>query len=222
MDIHYSKSGIRNTVNQLTKEDAMLTKNKTSLILAALLAVTFCFAGTAEAGKPTIAGVCKKCHTAQPDAIRGKLGKVSTEFNTMQVKVGSLVWIVNYDDKTGIVKGDKTTGAAEMESLPKGKEILVSFTGGDAKPLATEVSVKQPYKVPEDQKITNDEVAQLVSQGPEKGNYTLIDARPKGAYLGGHMPGAISLPFDNFEESCSTTLPTDKDRLLVFYCGGPT
>jgi hypothetical protein len=200
----------------------MLTKNKTSLLLAALIAVTFCIAGTAEAGKPTIAGVCKKCHTAQPDALRGKLGKISPEFNTMQVKIGSLVWIVEYNDKTSVVKGDKAVGADDIQNLPNGKEILVSFSGGETKPLATEVTVKQPYKVPEEQKITNDEVAALVSQGPEQGNYALIDARPKGAYIGGHIPTAISLPFDNFQESCSTTLPADKDRLLVFYCGGPT
>ena len=199
----------------------MITKNK-KMLLAALLAVTFCTAGVAEAAKPTIAGVCKKCHTGQPDALRGKLGTVSQEFNTLQVKVGSLVWVVNYDDKTSVVKGDKTAGADDIKNLPKGKEILVRFNGGEAKPLATEVAVKQPYKVPEEQKITNDEVAALMSQGPEKGNFTLVDARPKGAFLGGHIPTAISLPFDSFEESCSTVLPQDKDRMLVFYCGGPT
>ena len=200
----------------------MITRNKTSLLLASLVAATFCTAGISEAGKPTVAGTCKKCHTAQPDAVRGKLGKVSKEFNTLQVKAGKIVWIVNYDDKTSVVKGDKTAGADDIQNLPKGKEVLVSFSGGESKPLATEVAVKQPYKVPADQKITNDEVAALVSQGPEKGNYTLVDARPKGAYLGGHMPTAISLPFDSFEESCSTVLPKDKDRMLVFYCGGPT
>ena len=66
----------------------MITKNKTALFLAALLAVTFTAAGTANAGKPTVGGPCNKCHTAQPDALRGRLGTVSPEFNTMQVKVG--------------------------------------------------------------------------------------------------------------------------------------
>jgi hypothetical protein len=200
----------------------MITRNKTSLLLAALVAATFCTAGVAEAGKPTIAGVCKKCHTAQPDAIRGKLGKVSPEFNTLQVSVGKMVWIVNYDDKTSVVKGVKTDDSDDIKNLPKNKEILVSFSGSEAKPLATEVTVKQPYKVPEDQKITNDEVVKLVSMGPEKGKYSLIDARPTGAFLTGYIPTAISLPFDNFEKSNSTVLPQDKNRLLVFYCGGPT
>jgi len=200
----------------------MLNRNKTSLILAVLLAATFFTAGMSEAGKPKVAGPCQKCHTEQAGAIRGNLGKVSPEFSTLQVKVGSLVWIVKYNDKTTVIQGDKTDGAEEVKNLPDGKEVLVSFSGDEAKPLATEVAVKQPYKIPENQIITNDEVVKLVSMGPEKGKYTLIDARPTGAFLSGHIPTAISLPFDNFQESCTTILPLDKDRLLVFYCGGPT
>jgi len=200
----------------------MIIRNKTSLLLAAFVAATLFTTATSEAGKPTIGGPCQKCHTAQPDALRGNLGKVSSEFSTLQVKVGSLVWIVKYDDKTSVVDGGKTSGAAAIKTLPSGKEILVSFSGDESKPLATEIAVKQPYKVPDEQKITNDEVAKLVSLGPDQGRYTLIDARPTGAYLTGHIPTAISLPFDSFEENCATVLPQDKDRLLVFYCGGPT
>jgi hypothetical protein len=200
----------------------MLLKNKASLLLAALVAATFGGAEVSEASKPTIAGGCKKCHTAQPDAIRGNLGAVSRDFKTLQIKVGQLVWIVKYDDKTNVIKGDKTAGADEILKLPAKKEILVSYTGDLKNPLATEIAVKQPYKVPEHQKITNSEVIKLVALGPEKGNYTLVDARPTGAYLGGHIPSAISLPYGKFEEDCTTILPQDKDRLLVFYCGGPT
>jgi len=200
----------------------MITKNKSSLFLAALLAVTLSAAGTANAGKPTIAGGCKKCHTGQPDAVRGNLGSVSQDFKTIQVNVGGIVWIVNYDDKTTVVKGEKTSGADEIAKLPAKKEILVSFTGTEAKPLATEIAVKQPYKVPEHQKFTNAETVKLVAMGPEKGNYTLVDARPTGAFLSGHIPTAISLPYGKFADECTTVLPQDKDRLLVFYCGGPT
>jgi hypothetical protein len=200
----------------------MIHRNKTSLFLAALLAASFFTAGTVQAGKPTIAGGCKKCHTGQPGAVRGNLGKVSQDFNTMQVKVGSLTWIVKYDDKTTVVKGDKTLGADEIANLPDKKEVLVSFTGSEAKPLATEVAVKMPYKVPERQKITNAEVAELVAMGPEKGEYTLVDARPAEAYIAGHIPTAISLPYGSFQENCITALPLDKNRLVIFYCGGPT
>ena len=200
----------------------MVTGKRTSLFLAALFAGLISTVGIAEAGKPTIAGGCKKCHTGQPDAIRGNLGTVSQDFNTLQVKVGKMVWIVNYDDKTKVVKGDKTLGADAIAKLPKKKEILISFTGDAKKPLATEIAVKMPYKVPEHQKFTNAETVKLVAMGPEKGKYTLVDARPGGAYLGGHIPTAISLPYGKFQEDCTTILPQNKDNLLVFYCGGPT
>jgi len=200
----------------------MIFKNKTSLLLAVLASATIGTVGIANAGKPSIGGPCQKCHTAQPDAVRGNLGKVSPEFNTLQVKAGNLVWIVKYDAKTSVVDGDQTSGAEKIKEIPNGKEILVSYSGGEAKPLATEITVKQPYKVPDDQKITNDEVINLVAMGPDQGKYTLVDARPTSAYLGGHIPTAISLPFDSFEDNCATVLPQDKDRLLVFYCGGTT
>jgi len=200
----------------------MVFKNKTSLLLAALVVATFGITGVSEAGKPSVGGPCQKCHTAQPDAVRGNLGKVSPEFKTLQVSAGKLVWIVKYDDKTSIIDGDKTSGAEALKELPQGKEVLVSYSGGEEKPLASEIRVKQPYKVPDEQKITNDEVVNLVTMGPEQGKYTLVDARPTGAFLTGHIPTAISLPFDSFEENCSTVLPDNKDSLIVFYCGGPT
>jgi hypothetical protein len=197
----------------------MVTGKKTSLLLAALFAGLVSTAGVAEAGKPTIGGPCTKCHTAEADAVRGKLGTVSEKLKTLQVKAGNLVWIVKYDDKTSVTEGEKTSGADAITKLKKGKEILVSFTGGEAKPVATDVSVKQPYKVPEEQKITNDEVAAIVAKGS---GYTLVDCRPPGAYLGGHIPTAISLPFDKFKENYTSALPAEKDSLLIFYCGGPT
>ncbi len=48
----------------------------------------------------------------------------------------------------------------------------------------------------------------------------VVDARPKRKkYDKGHIPGAISIPdtqFDKYKDK----LPRDKDKLLVFYCGG--
>ena len=200
----------------------MLSRKSTSLLLATLFAGLVSTAGVAEAGKPNIASGCKKCHTGQPDAVRGNLGTVSQDFNTLQVKVGGTVWIVKYDDKTSVIKGDKTLGAGEIVNIPPKKEVLVSFTGTLDKPQATSIAVKMPYKVPEHQKFSNAETVKLVAMGPEKGNYTLVDARPAGAYLDGHIPTAISLPYGKFADECTTVLPQDKDRLLVFYCGGPT
>jgi rhodanese-related sulfurtransferase len=48
----------------------------------------------------------------------------------------------------------------------------------------------------------------------------IIDARPKRAkYDKGHIPGAVSIPDSQFDKMVDQ-LPTNKDALLVFYCGG--
>ncbi|MDJ0668511.1 MAG: rhodanese-like domain-containing protein [Desulfobacterales bacterium] len=48
----------------------------------------------------------------------------------------------------------------------------------------------------------------------------VIDSRPKRKkYDKGHIPGAVSLPTTKFD-SMTDQLPQDKDKLLVFYCGG--
>ena len=61
-----------------------------------------------------------------------------------------------------------------------------------------------------------------LKMGPEKGKYTLVDARPSGGFLGGHIPTAVSLPYGAFQKQYASVLPEDKNRLLIFYCGGPT
>jgi rhodanese-related sulfurtransferase len=52
------------------------------------------------------------------------------------------------------------------------------------------------------------------------GDMILVDSRPKRKkYDQGHLPTAISIPdmqFDTFKDQ----LPADKNKLVVFYCGG--
>lgn len=48
----------------------------------------------------------------------------------------------------------------------------------------------------------------------------LIDARPyKPKYIAGHIPMAVSIPDTQFEK-LTDRLPADKNKLLIFYCGG--
>jgi rhodanese-related sulfurtransferase len=49
----------------------------------------------------------------------------------------------------------------------------------------------------------------------------ILDARTPDAYREGHVPGARSLPSANFDEAYAklkSTLPADKESLLVVYC----
>lgn len=47
----------------------------------------------------------------------------------------------------------------------------------------------------------------------------IIDARPQVKYLEGTIPGAINLPFQEWEKR-KGLLPIDKSTILVFFCGG--
>ncbi|OQX18483.1 MAG: hypothetical protein BWK76_07335 [Desulfobulbaceae bacterium A2] len=51
---------------------------------------------------------------------------------------------------------------------------------------------------------------------------TLVDSRPAGRYAQDHLPGAVSIPDDVIKEKKAEVLPKEKDKPLIFYCGGIT
>jgi rhodanese-related sulfurtransferase len=61
-------------------------------------------------------------------------------------------------------------------------------------------------------------VKNLVDQ-IDKGGFALIDSRPHLVNQKEHIPGSISIPWVLWEQK-KGLLPTDKDTMLVFYCGG--
>ncbi len=55
---------------------------------------------------------------------------------------------------------------------------------------------------------------------PMPENVMIVDARPyKVKYTKGHIPGAVNIPFSQFDKK-TNLLPKDKNALLIFYCGG--
>jgi hypothetical protein len=174
-------------------------------------------AGSSFAEKPTVQKPCVQCHQPEQDLVRGTLLSVTEKFKTINVQVGQkLVWIITYGDDL------KITGADKISAIPRDKEIGVRFTGDEKKPYAVSLTVKPPARVSPEKLVSLEEMVKLVAAGPEKGNYLLVDSRPKPRYLEGHIPSAVSLPSDKFEELKDTVLPTEKDKLIIFYCGGAT
>jgi rhodanese-related sulfurtransferase len=50
----------------------------------------------------------------------------------------------------------------------------------------------------------------------------LVDSRPaRKKFDKGHIPTAINIP-DMYFDKQKDQLPAEKDKLLVFYCEGPT
>jgi hypothetical protein len=196
----------------------MTMKGKATAALAAGLGlglgVGLMFPADAAASKPNTMKGCLACHQAEGNVLRGKSVTYSEKFGTIQVDVGPLVWIVKFDQQT-LVKG-----ADSMAALTKDKEIAITYKGGEKSPVATIVSIKEPFKLPEEKLVSVEEMQALAALGPEKGGYLLVDSRPAASYLEGHLPTAVSIPFPALQEKKEALLPADKDRLLIFYCGG--
>ena len=51
-----------------------------------------------------------------------------------------------------------------------------------------------------------------------KSEVLLLDLRPEVEFQAGHLPGAVSIPLDELEQSLEELT---SDRLVVAYCGGP-
>lgn len=194
-----------------------------STLTAAVVLILAAFSDNAIAGKPNIMESCKVCHKEAPaQSVRGKIVSVSEAFKSFNVSVGPVVWIVKYDDNLKVKEGAKFSGPETLKTIRKDLEILVTYTGNESDPLATQVAVKQPYKVPAGQQISLEELKKLVALGPEKGGFTLFDSRPQAMYAEGHIPGAAALPYAKFSELAPKMLPSDKGALVIFYCAGET
>lgn len=178
--------------------------------------------GSAEAAKPNIMESCKVCHTAADGVLRGKMVSVSPEFKSVSITVGPLVWIVKYGDDLKVKEGDKFSGPETLKTIPRDREIAITFKGDEKSPVATQLAVKQPYKVPAEKLATLEQVQELVQKTPEAGKYLVVDSRPGPMFAEGRIPGAVSLPYAVFKEKAASLLPADKGTLVVFYCAGET
>jgi rhodanese-related sulfurtransferase len=122
------------------------------------------------------------------------------------------------------------------DTLPKNKDALLIFYCGG---LACKLSHKSAYKA-EALGYTNvkvfaegfpkwmKEAGNYASVSPEwmkkqidkKADMVVVDSRPKRMkYDKGHIPTAISIPDSQFDKM-TDQLPADKNKQVVFYCGG--
>ncbi len=94
--------------------------------------------------------------------------------------------------------------------------------------LATGCTATQTAKVQQEKPawvfhdIVDAEFIKANSAVPMPANVMLVDARPyKGKYVKGHIPGAVNIPFSEFDKK-TDLLPENKEDLLIYYCQGPT
>jgi len=182
-----------------------------SLVVAlGLLAFSSAIA-MAQAPKPKILKPCNQCHAPDEKLLRGTLGGISEKAETFSINAGA-IWTVKFDDKTKLVGWAQPVG-----KLPKEKEIAVTYVNKNGETYAQSISVKQPARLPAEKVASTDFVADRV----EKGDALIVDSRPAMRFYEGAIPGAINI-FDAEFDKHIDKLPKDKNKMIVFYCAGPT
>lgn len=157
-----------------------------------------------------LAWVCLQPGLLAADTVKGRIKYISHKANTIQIDVkNQKPVVVRFDDKTQF---KNTTG---IKDLNPPDLIKVELTPGSPATLISKVIFGLPPGVEIDRKELL-----MILQG-KRGAYTLGDSRPPKKVMEGHIPSAKPLFPDN-KEAFLSALPSDKDQLLVFYCGGPT
>ncbi len=154
-------------------------------------------------------------NAAVAEELKGKVKAVSKSSKTIAVEVEKKgVVVFKYDHDT------QFKNAASATDILPDEVITVDYSAGGAENRARIIS-KFIAPLPEGVKrIQAAELDSLIRKGPAAGNYLLIDSRPAGKFNEGHLPTAISIPFNELEKGGEKLLPTDRNTTLVFYCGG--
>ena len=173
---------------------------------AAFFAVSLMFLGQAAAAEKS-----------DDLKVKGQVKAVSNKAKTLSLNIkGKGVMLFKFNDTTKFINFTKT----KEIKYPTAVVVKYKTEGPDNMALSIKKAlISLPKGVTE---IKTDEVVALVEKGPEAGNYFLVDARPATVASAGHIPTAVSIPVNVLKKKGAELLPPDKNKLLVFYCGGPT
>ena len=143
--------------------------------------------------------------------IKGKIQSISRKAKTIQLVnlKSKQIEIIRFGENT------QYTNAKSIKEFIPNDVIKVEYEPGQEAKSIIRVLVKlPPEKVIETGKLAS------IMQDPSS-EYLLVDARPGDVYAVGHIPTAISIPVKKLSKNMHL-LPKDKNKLLIFYCGGPT
>jgi len=181
-----------------------------------LLLLSFVMAGCAEqkptgtAASPVVSAA--SAQKKEGPVYKGIIGDVSKKARTISINVGP-------EGKTEsmlVLFDDKTTG---IDFAKKGDSVTIAYEMRDQ--VAHALSIKPNLaKLPEG--VTEIKTVELQDLVARKADMLLVDCRPEARFAQSHLPGAVSISVDKMAKEQAAVLPKEKDKLLVFYCGGPT
>jgi hypothetical protein len=193
-------------------------RNRIRLLVMTLFISSLVFTASpaiAKGKKARILKPCKQCHELEASQFRGRMQARSNKAKTLRIFTGNGTWLVNFDKSTEV------DGAKSIAKIKKNIEVLVDYEKRGNTLYAKSVTVKPAADISAELIMSVKEMKKLVAKGPVKGNYAMYDARPGKKFPSGHIKGAISNYDGKFAKNIGK-LPKDKNKLLVFYCGGPT
>ncbi len=162
---------------------------------------------TTETAKPAAAAQQKSAKVYKGPIV-GKSNKAKTISITVGQGDAAKTMMVRFDDKT-----------VGIEYAKKGEAAIINWQQRGDDKFATVIKPKLA-KLPEG--VTEIQVEELHQLLSDKDSLTLVDARPESRFDQAHLPGAISIPVPKLKKMKAEVLPKDKDKLLIFYCGGYT
>jgi hypothetical protein len=184
-------------------------------VSAVVVMLSFLFFGcdknvskTTETAKPAAAAAQQKSANVYKGPIVGKSNKAKTISITVGKGDAAKTMMVRFDDKT-----------IGIEHAKKGEAAIINWQQRGDDKFATVIKPKLA-KLPEG--VTEIQVEELHQLLSDKVSLTLVDARPESRFDQAHLPGSISIPVPKLKKMKAEVLPKDKDKLLIFYCGGYT
>lgn len=178
------------------------------LVLLCVLFSFGCANSTTTTASETQPAVVKQA----PSVYKGKVAGRSNKAKTISITVGK-----GDAAKTMMVKFDETTKG--LEFAKKGEAAIIKWQQRGDDKFATIVKPKLAKLPPGVAEIKADELYKLLL---DHAPMTLVDARPESRYAQGHLPAAINITVSMLKKKKAEILPEDKDKLLIFYCGGYT
>ena len=141
----------------------------------------------------------------------GNVSDVSNKAKVIAIRVGK-----GTEAKTILVKFDDKTKGIEHASV--GHASIIDYEMRAGEPWATVVKPKLAQLPAGVTEIKTAELKAVIDKGEK---FTLIDSRPAARAAQASLPGAILVPSTVFKDQANK-LPSNKDELLVLFCGGPT
>ena len=146
------------------------------------------------------------------NVLKGPIVGRSNKAKTISITVGA-----GDAAKTMMLRFDDNTEG--LDFAKKGEAAIINWEQRGDDKFATVIKPKLA-KLPEG--VTEIKVEELYQLLEDQVPMTLADARPAMRYNQGHLPTAVSIPVPLLKEKKAEVLPEDKDKLLIFYCGGYT